>query len=735
MKNRRLLSAAAVTAIALGGCGGGGGGYTSGGGTPAPPPPPATYKAASGVAQKGPLILGSTVTAQELDASLNPTGKQYTYQTTSDLGTFNPNSTFSSQYIGVNATGYYFDEVADGVSDGTITLNGYSDLSAVSVLNVNLLTTLTYQRIQNLITQKNMTFAAAQAQAESEVLAAFDIHNAGSFGSFSTFDLSKGTDGDYILAALSSIFVYGNASGPLSTLIASVQNDIGANGAITNAATKAALLASAQAAEPNFIAASLGNKYASLGAVFLPQNIADWLDTDGDGLTGKFKFNTVRSPQPLTLAFPAFVTDPYAGMSLAVSAGQLYLNGAAVTGPISPAAGDVVGIGPPAVFSSGVLDAYLSSGTTRVGRVSFYGHGAWSSAATMNMPRWGGIAAVALAGGKVLVVSGCAATRSDQCIGADSEIYDPSTDSWTSAAPDPEVREAGTATLLTSGPNAGKVLVVGGWVFVGNSYDATGALSAELYDPVANSWSSAGTLSAARVTHTATLLANGNVMVVGGEDPTTQLPIASCEIYDATNNSWSTAASLAAPRSNHQAALLSNGKLLAVTGYSAGVGGGTLSTTAELYDPTLDAWSAAGTVITPRAQAAATLLGNGELLVAGGSSGSGVSATELYDPAANSWSAGPDLLIPLPAVTAVTLAGGDVLLLGSSYDNSTVEGTSTWNPQLYDPVANSWSSAAGSYAPQRAAIATQQVAFQLANGVVFSLGELSSGNLNLLYWQ
>jgi len=142
-------------------CGGGGGGGA------AVVQPSVTYTAKSGVAQKGPLIKGSTVTAQELDANLSPTGKQYSYQTNSDLGTFSPTSTFGSQYIGLIATGYYFDEVQNTVSNGPITLNGYSDLSAESFLNVNLMTTLAYQRIQHLVTSSNMTFAAATTQAEN----------------------------------------------------------------------------------------------------------------------------------------------------------------------------------------------------------------------------------------------------------------------------------------------------------------------------------------------------------------------------------------------------------------------------------------------------------------------------------------------------------------------------------------------------------------------------------------
>src|SRR5215831_15525771 len=92
----------------LSGCGGGGGGN--------PTPPPTTYSATGGVAQKGPLQAGSTVTAQELSGTLSPTGKQYSYQITSDLGTFSPTAAFGSQYIGLSANGYYFDEATNAVS-------------------------------------------------------------------------------------------------------------------------------------------------------------------------------------------------------------------------------------------------------------------------------------------------------------------------------------------------------------------------------------------------------------------------------------------------------------------------------------------------------------------------------------------------------------------------------------------------------------------------------------------
>lgn len=70
-----------------------------------------------------------------------------------------------------------------------------------------------------------------------------------------------------------------------------------------------------------------------------------------------------------------------------------------------------------------------------------------------------------------------------------------------------------TATLL---PN-GKVLVVGGQD--GLIVSSAALSSAEVYDPTTGTGSPAGGLSDARVAHTATLLPTGRVLVTGGKGP------------------------------------------------------------------------------------------------------------------------------------------------------------------------------------------------------------------------
>ena len=236
---------------------------------------------------------------------------------------------------------------------------------------MNILTTLEYQRIQNLVTKSNLTFAAARIQAEGEVLAALSIPPTG-YGSFSTLDLSGNTDGDHILAAISSIFVHGNTAAGLSVLMASFQSDIGKNGVITVSATKTALAAASKAVNATSVAANLTQYYASSGITFSAADITDWIDQDGDGVVGKFKFQVADATPSSTFSFPAFVVNQVTGASVSATGGQLLVNGTVVSDSTIVNAGDTVAVSPGAgAFPNGILNVYLLSGGTRTARVAF----------------------------------------------------------------------------------------------------------------------------------------------------------------------------------------------------------------------------------------------------------------------------------------------------------------------------------------------------------------------------
>ncbi len=263
-----------------------------------------------------------------------------------------------------------------------------------------------------------------------------------------------------------------------------------------------------------------------------------------------------------------------------------------------------------------------------------------------------------------------------------AELYDPDLDSWTTYLPGNlnTARAGPTATLLTSG----QVLIAGG----SNNHGVFPA-NTELYNPnpisLGGSWTATtNTLATARTQHTATLLPSGQVLVTGGGQGFFTV-FASTEVYDPGTNSWSSspAANLATARYGHTATLLASGQVLVVGGTGSG---GTVLASAELYDSG-NQWNAAGALATARWGYSATLLPSGKVLVAGGESNSGVLAsTEIYDPTTSLWSPAGNLNTARYYHTATLLPSGQVLVAGGYASNGTSSGTA----ELYGVPRIQW---------------------------------------------
>src|SRR5437867_7604802 len=149
-------------------------------------------------------------------------------------------------------------------------------------------------------------------------------------------------------------------------------------------------------------------------------------------------------------------------------------------------------------------------------------------------------------------------------------------------------------------------------------------------------WLPAGSMNANRAGHTATLLADGRVLVVGGRSGGGSS--ATAEIFDPTTATWSSAASMSVDRSEHTATLLGDGHVLIAGGFSSATS--THLTSAEIYDPVANTWSAANPMLSGRNDHTATLLGDGKVMVAGGFGFSGTLAlAEVYDPVTDHWTA------------------------------------------------------------------------------------------------
>jgi N-acetylneuraminic acid mutarotase len=295
----------------------------------------------------------------------------------------------------------------------------------------------------------------------------------------------------------------------------------------------------------------------------------------------------------------------------------------------------------------------------------------WTSAPAMSLVRSEHTASL-LNSGKVLLAGGIGTA-----IRSSVELYDPATNTWVSAPSMAYARFRHTATLLPTG----KVLVAGG-------YGAGYLSSAELYDPTTDSWAAAPAMASARYKHTATQLPSGEVLVTGGAESTYAYLTAS-ELYHPATNTWTAARAMATARGYHTATLLPSGKVLVAGGIGTDIGAGTpYLGSVELYDPARNTWSTVAAMSLSRSYHTATLLPSGTLLVAGGFDTYSISA-EIYDPVGtNTWSSAGSLVTARYGHTTALLPSGKVLASGC-YNGSIVS-----SAELYDPIGNTWSSAA-----------------------------------------
>jgi hypothetical protein len=259
--------------------------------------------------------------------------------------------------------------------------------------------------------------------------------------------------------------------------------------------------------------------------------------------------------------------------------------------------------------------------------------------------------ATLLPSGRVFVVGGDAGEI------ATAEIYDPVANSWTFAAPPPRVFRGHTATLLPGN----RVLLVGG--FDGN-YPSASAKAA-LYDAGQNAWVPMPDLNVARRNHTATLLPDGRVVIVGADINFQDLP--TVELLNITTMQWAPGPPLQIARSEHTATLLPSGKILVV----GGVNIFSPVPNSEVFDPIAYGWSLAAGPAVIRRQHTATLLDSGKVRVLGGYAAAlpYVASSETFDPATGTWSVAGPLAAGRYGHRTVSLPSGALLVAGGSTGN------------------------------------------------------------------
>ncbi len=270
----------------------------------------------------------------------------------------------------------------------------------------------------------------------------------------------------------------------------------------------------------------------------------------------------------------------------------------------------------------------------------------------------------ALLDGRAMVAGGLSGQREPL---ASTEIWEPTTGMWTFG---PEMARPhdlmGTAVL-----HDGRFIMIGG-----TSKNEDGLLislnaETEAYDPATGAWSKLAPMLDLRASHTATVLSDGRVLVVGG-GKTDGPYLKSTEIYDPATDVWILAAPLTKGRAFHTATLLNDGRVLVV-------GGKGKIKQAEVYDPESDTWTLAGETADARSEHAATLLSDGTVLVTGGTGY--LSTSELFDPATNTWTAGEELGTGRYKHGAFRLDDGRTLIMGGTSKDGMLATTEIYGGQ------------------------------------------------------
>ena len=222
-----------------------------------------------------------------------------------------------------------------------------------------------------------------------------------------------------------------------------------------------------------------------------------------------------------------------------------------------------------------------------------------------------------------------------------------------------------TATRLAGG----LVLIVGGGLNETDANIQDAYASAELYDPASGAFMATGSMHAARGNHTATLLTDGRVLIAGGSGSDN---VGRAEIYDPASGTFSVTGTVGTIRSGAMAVLLHDGRVLIAGGFLGGTPPTPLAS-AELYDPATGKFSPAGSMSSARQSFTVTPLQDGRVLIAGGFDAFGeLASAELFDPKTGTFAATGSMSDPRSG-PAIALSDGRVLILGDS------------TAELYDP--------------------------------------------------
>jgi Kelch motif/Galactose oxidase, central domain len=306
------------------------------------------------------------------------------------------------------------------------------------------------------------------------------------------------------------------------------------------------------------------------------------------------------------------------------------------------------------------------------------GAASWAVSGELAQPR-AYASALTLPTGEIFVFGGLD-EQDPQVVSTTTELIDPLTGTTRTLPQRLPGRLHHTVTLGWSD----RVVVAGGVEWYSGAFHSTDRV--DVYLPYQRQWIHAQPLLQARSDHGAAALADGEVLVTGGN--VGARPLASSEIYDPRTDAWREAAPMPAPRVRFSIAALPDGRVLVAGGLSKI---GQPLSSSLIYEPDHDRWVVGPDLAVARVQHATVALPNGDVLLIGGQSAASNTA-ERYDVALNRFIFAGTLARPRLVEQAVVLPDGRVLITGGSLE---VPGRTDWVPvadaEVWDPATDLWS--------------------------------------------
>ena len=198
----------------------------------------------AGFSQKGPFLKGSKVFLYELSdgRTLKQTNGNFTSYITREDGRYKFSARdLASQYAMIEVEGNYRNEVTGKPSDAAIRLRALTDMRKRSNANVNLLTTLEFDRVYYLVTREHKTVKQAKKQAQNEILSAFYIDTTKVSASSEDLDVFGEGDGNAALLAISILLQRDTTETALTVLMTEIANGLETTGKWDDLAARAAV--------------------------------------------------------------------------------------------------------------------------------------------------------------------------------------------------------------------------------------------------------------------------------------------------------------------------------------------------------------------------------------------------------------------------------------------------------------------------------------------------------------